>query len=77
MRIKVINPNTTWSMTRAIEEKAKRYARPGTEIVAVSPSICPASIESYYDEALAAIGTLEEVRKREEEGVWTRGLRRA
>ncbi|MEM4416710.1 MAG: aspartate/glutamate racemase family protein, partial [Nitrososphaerota archaeon] len=62
MRLKIINPNTTDSMTEAIRKKALEYARPGTEIVAVNPSIGPASIESYYDEALATIGVLEEIR---------------
>jgi allantoin racemase len=68
MRIKIINPNTTESMTRAIWEKAVRYARPGTEVVAVNPSIGPASIESYYDEALASVGVLQEIKKGEVEG---------
>ncbi|MEM4417654.1 MAG: aspartate/glutamate racemase family protein [Nitrososphaerota archaeon] len=68
MRIKIINPNTTESMTEAIREKALRYARPGTEIVALNPSIGPVSIESYYDEALATIGVLEEVKRGEAEG---------
>ncbi len=68
MRVKIINPNTTESMTRAIWEKAARYARPGTEVVAVNPRIGPASIESYYDEALASVGVLEEVAAGEAEG---------
>lgn len=68
MRIKIINPNTTWSMTDAIREKAERFARPGTEIVAVSPSIGPVSIECYYDEAISALGVIQEVEKGEAEG---------
>lgn len=68
MRLKIINPNTTSSMTEAIRQKAVKYARPGTQIVAVNPSIGPVSIESYYDEALASVGVLEEVRKGEAEG---------
>jgi Asp/Glu/hydantoin racemase len=46
MRIKVINPNTTESMTRTIGEAAARAASLGTEIVAVSPMMGPVSIES-------------------------------
>ena len=36
LRIKVINPNTSWDMTRRIEAAAKTYAAAGTEIDAVS-----------------------------------------
>jgi allantoin racemase len=69
MRIKVINPNTTLSMTEKIGEAASAVAAPGTEIVAVSPRMGPASIEGHYDEAMSAIGVLDEVRKGEAEGI--------
>ena len=69
MRIKVINPNTTQSMTESIGAAARAAAAAGTEIQAVSPTIGPASIEDHYDEAFAAIGVLDEVRKGEAEGV--------
>ena len=68
MKIKVINPNTTLEMTRGIEAAGKLAARPGTEILAVSPESGPASIESYYDEYLCIPGVLEEVKRGEEEG---------
>lgn len=68
MKIKVINPNTTWSMTEKIGEAARAVAAPGTEIIAVSPDMGPVSIEGFHDEAFAAIGVLDEVRKGEEEG---------
>ena len=69
MRIKVINPNTTQSMTDSIGAAARAAAAPGTEIIAASPAMGPASIEGHYDEAFAAIGVLDEVRKGEAEGV--------
>ncbi len=69
MKIKLVNPNTTWAMTRAIEASGKARARPGTEIVAVSPQSGPASIESYYDEYLCIPGVLEEVRKADAEAI--------
>jgi len=69
MRIKLINPNTTWSMTEKIGACARTAARPGTEVVAVSPAMGPVSIESHYDEALAAIGVLAEIAAGEREGV--------
>jgi len=68
MRIKVINPNTTWSMTAKIGAAATAVAAAGTEIVAVSPSMGPASIEGHYDEAVSALGVLDEVRRGEAEG---------
>lgn len=68
MKLKVINPNTTLSMTRKIGEAAAALARPGTEIVAASPSMGPVSIEGHYDEAVSALGVLDEVRKGAAEG---------
>ena len=68
MKIKVINPNTTWSMTETIGAAARAVASPGVEIVAVSPAQGPVSIEGHYDEAIACIGLLEEIRKGEQEG---------
>jgi allantoin racemase len=61
MKIKVINPNTTQSMTRKIAAAAWACASPGTEIVAVSPARGPRSIETQHDEAVAAIGVLDEI----------------
>ncbi len=68
MRIKVINPNTTASMTAVIEAAARASASPGTEIRAVSSPSGPVSIEGHYDEAVSVIGLLEEVRAGEREG---------
>ncbi|MEQ8326957.1 MAG: aspartate/glutamate racemase family protein [Parvibaculum sp.] len=61
MRLLVVNPNTTLSMTQKIGEAARRVALPGTEIVAVSPQEGPASIEGYFDEALCLAGLLKTV----------------
>lgn len=69
MRIKVINPNTSAGMTEGIKHAAENNARTDTEIVAVSPEMGPASIESYYDEYLSIPGVLDEVRKGETEKV--------
>lgn len=62
MKILLINPNTTASMTQAIAQAARAVAAPGTEIVAAQPSFGPASIECHYDEAFAAAGVAEQVR---------------
>ncbi|RCW69364.1 aspartate/glutamate racemase family protein [Pseudorhodoferax soli] len=69
MRILVINPNTTASMTAKIGEAARAVARRGSEVTAVSPVMGPASIESHYDEALAVPGLLQCIAQGEREGV--------
>lgn len=69
MRILVINPNSTASMTAKIGEAARAAASPGTLIQAVNPPDGPASIEGYVDEALSVPGLLEEIRRGEAGGV--------
>jgi len=68
MRIKLINPNTTRRMTEAMGRCARDVAAPGTEVIAVNPTMGPPSIEGYYDEALATPGLLAEVAAGEREG---------
>lgn len=68
MKIKIINPNTTVTMTDAMANCARRIAAAGTQIVAASPESGPPSIESHYDEVLSIPGLLEEVRRGEEAG---------
>ncbi|MQY24173.1 aspartate/glutamate racemase family protein [Nocardia macrotermitis] len=69
MKIRVINPNTTASMTAAIERCARAVAGPGTVVEAVTNTMGPASIESHYDDALAVPGLLAEIVKGEADGV--------
>ena len=59
MRILVINPNTTQSMTDKIGDAARSVAASGTEITALSPDKGPVSIEGYYDEAFCVPGVVE------------------
>lgn len=61
MLIRVINPNTTASMTAAIGRAASLLSGPGVTVEAVTPGSGPASIESHYDEALAVPGVLDEI----------------
>jgi allantoin racemase len=68
VKIKVINPNTTQSMTEKIRAAAHGVAAAGTTIVATSPAMGPASIEGHYDEAVSVLGVLDEVRRGEAEG---------
>jgi allantoin racemase len=58
MRLLVINPNTTASMTEKIGIAARGAASLGTEIIAMNPASGPVSIEGYYDEALSVPGLL-------------------
>jgi allantoin racemase len=69
MKIKVINPNTTVSMTEKIGAIARSVANPGTEIIACNPDMGTVSIEGHYDEALSVVGILDEIRKGEAEGI--------
>jgi allantoin racemase len=68
MLIRVINPNTTESMTATIDACARAVAGPGTRVEAVTCSMGPASIESHYDEALAVPGLLRAVHAGERDG---------
>ncbi|HEX3982128.1 MAG TPA: aspartate/glutamate racemase family protein [Acidisoma sp.] len=61
MKLLVINPNTTASMTEKIGAAARSVAAPGTEIEAVNPAMGPVSIEGYYDEAFCVPGLITEL----------------
>src|SRR5580700_4342105 len=63
MRIHVINPNTTRSMTLKIRAAAKAAASPGVEVSAANPEFGPPSIEGYFDEAFSIPGLIEEIGK--------------
>ncbi|WP_172121876.1 aspartate/glutamate racemase family protein [Devosia sp. 919] len=67
-RIAVINPNTTASMTAIIAAAARLVAAPTTEIVPLTSSMGPVSIEGYYDEVFALPGLLREIGQAEGEG---------
>lgn len=69
MHIRLINPNTTASMTAKIGEAAARVAAAGTRTSACNPLAGPVSIESHFDEAISAAGVLEEIRRGEKEDV--------
>ena len=61
MRILVVNPNTTVSMTQKIGAAARAVALPGVEIIAVNPDFGPPSIEGYYDEVFCIPGIIAEM----------------
>jgi len=61
MKVLLINPNTTQAMTEAIGEAGRKYARPDTEVTALSPPVGPRSIEGHFEEYLAAAAAVEEL----------------
>lgn len=62
MRLLIINPNTTKTMTDKVAVAAQRVASTGTEIIAKTSNHGPISIEGYYDEALSLAGLLQQIR---------------
>jgi allantoin racemase len=68
VKIKLVNPNTTASMTAMMGECARAVAARGTVIVAANPAMGPPSIEGWYDEALAVPGLLAEIASGEADG---------
>ena len=68
IKIVVINPNSTLSMTATIGECARAVAGPGVTIEAISPVGGPVSIESHYDDAMSVPGVLAEIAAGEREG---------
>ena len=58
-KILIVNPNTTASMTKTIGAAARAVAAAGTEIVEVTSTMGPVSIEGFYDEAFAVPGLIQ------------------
>jgi len=68
MKIMVINPNTSVSMTDHLRKELVKIKREDTELTVTCPMVGPVSIESAFDEALAVPPTLELVKKANSEG---------
>jgi allantoin racemase len=58
-KILIVNPNTTASMTATIGTAARAVAGPGIEIIAITSTMGPVSIEGFYDEAFAIPGLIQ------------------
>lgn len=69
MHIRLINPNSTASMTNQALDSALRVKHDATTLTATNPTDTPVSIEGQADEAMALPGMLAEIRKGETEGV--------
>ncbi len=68
MKLHIVNPNATVSMTRTMAAAAAAVARPTTRIIASTGHGGPASIEGYADEAAAMPGLLAAIARAEAEG---------
>ena len=66
MKLLLINPNTTVSMTQKAARAARIAARPDTEVIAANSKSGPPSIEGFYDVATCLPGLLEEARRHPE-----------
>ncbi|MFM9981615.1 MAG: aspartate/glutamate racemase family protein, partial [Burkholderiales bacterium] len=59
MKILVINPNLTQAVTDAVAAVARKYAAPGSEILAVTGEFGPQVIGSRAENAIAHHGVLD------------------
>lgn len=64
MLIRIINPNTTDSMTARIAEAARAVAAPGTIISAATSRSGAVSIEGHYDEAMSIVGLVDAINEK-------------
>ena len=61
MKIIVLNPNTSATMTAEIDAAARAAASPGTEIHTAQPSFGSAAIDSAAESYLSAVGVMDVV----------------
>ena len=59
MRIVLVNVNTSHEITLRLQGFAQQAARPGTEVIALTPSFGSVSVESRFEAALATVGVLD------------------
>ena len=69
MKIRAVTPIITTAFGPMIIEELERVARPDTEISNVFLDAGPASVESAYDEAIAAPDVVAKVREAEADGI--------
>jgi allantoin racemase len=61
MRIIVVNVNTSQTMTAVIDEAARRYASPGTRIVALQPYFGAEAVDCNFESYLSAVAVMDRV----------------
>lgn len=62
MKLLIVNPNTTSSMTSTMVDAAKTVVSSDTQIVGATAAYGPESIEGYYDEVFSVPPLIETVR---------------
>ncbi|MBU9860012.1 aspartate/glutamate racemase family protein [Rahnella aceris] len=67
--IQLINPNTSQAMTEVMAQTARSVAGLDTQILAVCPEEGAPSIEGHFDEAIAALGVLQQIKAGRDAGV--------
>jgi allantoin racemase len=68
MKIQIINPNTSVSMTEHLRKTLLSIKRVETELMVINPEHGPVTIECEYDEIYAAANMLPLIKKANEEG---------
>jgi allantoin racemase len=68
MKILVINPNSSASVTDHIRTQLMKIKRADTELTVINPEHGPVSIESAYDETIASFYILDLVKKANVDG---------
>ena len=63
MKLLLVNPNTSATMTAQISAAAREVAARDTHITALNPAFGPLSIEGHFDEAIAAAGVAQVLRE--------------
>src|SRR6266851_4773611 len=61
MKILVVNVNTSKSMTDVIGEAARRYASPGTAVVALRPYFGAEAVDCNFESYLSAVAVMDRV----------------
>lgn len=69
MRIHIINPNTTAAFTHADLAAGQASASAGVVVTASEPTEGTPSVESHFEEAVAALGVISEIRRLEGEPI--------
>jgi len=68
LKILVINPNSSKSVTDHIRHELMKIKRSDTELTVINPEHGPVSIESAYDETLSAFHTMDLVKQANVDG---------
>ena len=61
MRILLVNPNTSRTMTESMAATAREFASPDTEIVPITARFGAAAIDSHFESLLSAVAVLDRI----------------